>query len=226
MRQQEQDSKNNFYNIRNMAAILLGIAALFFYSCSNDIEKVKSFSSDETLPTADVTDIETMFTDSGKVLFYMKAPRVLRFETNDGNYAEFPEGVILIQYNQQKEITSSISANYAKQLLDKKKWEVRNNVIATNVRGDTLKTEHLYWDDAADRIYTDKYVKIIKEDNTVVSGEGLEANETLTKVRIVKPYDGTFYINLKDKQDSIQQTEPNKDKRPAQPLQKINLLEK
>ena len=127
-----------------IAALFTGTVMLFF-ACENNIEQIKAFSSNESLPTFEVSNSETMQTDSGIVRYFLKTPKLLQFENVNESYFEFPEGIELIQYNENKEIISSITANYAKQFEKDKKWEVKNNVIATNAQGDTLKTEQLFY---------------------------------------------------------------------------------
>ena len=61
-------------------------------------------------------------------------------------------------------IVSSISAQYAKNFDSDDRWEAKNNVVAVNVKGDTLKTEYLVWDTKKEKIYSDQFVQIIQKD--------------------------------------------------------------
>ena len=116
----------------------------------------------------------------------MKTPKLLQFENEGKVFYEFPEGMELIKYDENKQIISSITSDYAKRFLSENKWEAKNNVIATNANGDTLKTEHLIWDEQEERIYTDEFVKIIRTDQ-VITGIGFESDQALANWRIRQP---------------------------------------
>ena len=196
MNRQESDFKKYLFLLINFAALVSG-AAMLFCSCENNLEKIKAFNSAENLPVVEATNFETLFTDSGKVRFFLKTPKLLRFETESEPYIEFPQGIELIKYDAEQNIVSSITADYAKQFVEEKKWEAKNNVIATNIRGDTLKTEHLIWDEKAEKIYTEEYVKIIRE-NQIITGIGFQSDQSLENWRIKNPK-GTIYVDVEPK---------------------------
>ena len=187
-------------NIR-IAALVTG-AAILLLACENDIEKIKAFSITENLPVVEAKNFETLFTDSGQVRFFLKAPKLLRFETDGTVYIEFPEGMELVKYDQNKRIISSITSDYAKQFVKEKRWEAKNNVIATNASGDTLKTEVLIWEEEAEKIYTEESVEIIRPDQ-IITGIGFSSDQTLENWKITKPK-GTIYVTL-----SNESTEPD-----------------
>ncbi len=180
-----------------IAALFSGAAFLLF-ACENNIEKIKAFSSPENLPVVEASNFETMFTDSGEVRFSLKAPKLLRFEGEGKPYAEFPEGIELVKYDEHQNIISNITADYAKQFEKEEKWEAKNNVVATNAQGDTLKTEHLIWEEKEERIYTEEFVRIIREDQ-IITGIGFQSDQSLQNWRIKNPK-GTIYINVAEPQ--------------------------
>ena len=179
--------KENMIKIKPfcIAVIFTGIV-MFFFACENNIEQIKAFTMTEDLPVLEASNFETMVTDSGIIRYFLKAPKLLRFEKERESYFEFPEGIELIQYNENKEIYSSITANYAKQFERDKKWEVKNNVIATNAQGDTLKTEQLFYDELKGKIYTEEFVRIIRPGQNL-TGIGFQSDQTLQNWRIIKP---------------------------------------
>jgi len=95
-----------------------------------------------------------------------------------------------------KEITSNISATYGKHYIKKELWEAKQNVVAVSERGDTLKTELLYWDEKKDLIYTDQYVKIIQKEH-IITGIGFESDLQMTKLKLIEPK-GTFDIEVEE----------------------------
>jgi len=171
-----------------------GLALVVLTGCVTDIEKIKAFSPSEILPVIHAENFETTYSDSGVIRFILKTPELKRFETDDAPYIEFPKGVLLIRYNQNKEVISSISARYAKQFVREHRWEAKNDVVATNNLGDTLKTEHLIWEEESGRIYNNEFVKVIRPDQEI-TGVGIEANQNMTNWRIRNPR-GPIYVRL------------------------------
>lgn len=206
MNQQKSDFKIPISKIVRIAALFIG-AAILFSACKNDLEKIKAFAAPENLPIAEATNIETLFTDSGEVRFFLKAPRLLRFENEEKSFIEFPDGIELIKYDENKEIISSITADYARQFEEDKRWEAKNNVIATNARGDTLKTEHLIWEEQEEKIHTEEFVKIIRTDQ-IITGIGFTSDQSLQNWRIKDPK-GTIYIEMEDEQPGEQNSVNN-----------------
>ena len=179
-------------------AVLFTGTAILFYACENDIEKIKAFSSQEDLPTIEIVDFKSMSTDSGKISYTLKAPKVIRYERDGKKYTEFPEGMELKQFDSNGNIISSIRSDYAKQNVLEDKWEANNNVVATNIKGDTLKTEHLFWERENGKIYNDEYVKIISPDQ-IIWGEGFTSDEQMGGWKIKKPK-GNIYITVDNEQ--------------------------
>jgi LPS export ABC transporter protein LptC len=181
-------------------AVLLGGAAFLLCACENNLEQIKAFPSSENLPVVEASNFETLYTDSGEVRFFIKAPKLLRFEVEGKIYIEFPEGIELIKYDENQEIISSITADYAKNFEKEEKWEAKNNVVATNALGDTLKTEHLIWEEKTERIYTEEFVRIISPDK-IITGIGFQSDQSMQNWRIKNPK-GEIYIDVEDSPQS------------------------
>ncbi len=194
MKQQLLDSKIIRLIKRYCVAVLVSGAAMLFYGCENNIEQIKTFYTTENLPVLEATNFETLLTDSGQVRYFVKAPKLLQFQDEGRNYREFPEGVELVEYDEHKRIISSITADYAKQFVAEDKWEAKNNVVATNAQGDTLKTEHLIWEEKKEIIYTEEFVKIIRADQ-IITGIGFTSDQKLQNWKIKNPK-GTIYVSV------------------------------
>ncbi len=177
-------------------AVLISGTAILLSSCESNLEQIKAFSSPENLPVVEASNFETMYTDSGEVRFSLKAPKLLQFEADGKTYIEFPEGIELIKFDENQNIISSITADYAKNFEKEEKWEAKNNVVATNAQGDTLKTEHLIWEEKTEKIYTEEFVRIIRDDQ-VITGIGFESDQSLQNWRIKNPK-GEIYIEVED----------------------------
>ncbi len=188
----------------------MGTAILFFACKKNDIEKIKAFSSPEELPVLEATNFETLSTDSGTVRFLLQAKKLLRFENEGKTYHEFPEGLLLIKYDEEKNVISSIKADYAKEFIKEERWEAKNNVIVTNEKGDSLKTEHLIWEEKNEKIYTEEYVQIVSADK-IITGTGLTSDQNMLNWKIKDPK-GVLYVAVDNQ--SVPQAE-NKRQEPV-----------
>lgn len=200
MKELQQGFKSKIVRFKGIAALLAGAAFLFFGCEKNNIEKIQAFTAPENLPQQEATNFETLFTDSGEVRFYLFAPKLLRFETEGDPFVEFPEGIELIRYDSAQNVVSSITADYAKQYEKEDKWEAKNNVIATNLDGDTLKTEHLIWEEKNEKIYSDEYVKIIRPDQ-IITGIGFESDQAMENWKIKNPK-GTIFVEVNENEQT------------------------
>lgn len=214
---------NTYHFIKDIriAVLVLGTAILFYACKNNEIDKIKAFHSPENLPVLEANNFETIQTDSGQVRFSMKTPQLLRFEDDGKFYHEFPQGVQLIKYDAQKNIISSVSADYAKEFIKEGKWEAKNNVVVLNEKGDSLKTEHLILEEKNEKIHTEEFVKIIS-DSRIITGIGLTSDLNMLNWKIKNPK-GTIYVDVNNKtpntgsiKNEEKPIEPVKTQQPAQ----------
>ena len=182
----------NFY-------ILVTIAVLT--SCKNDISEVKKLTSHYEYPEFSSKDITIYRSDSAKIIFRLKAPQMIKYNTKDKNYVLFPKGIYAVHYfPEYPDVESYIKANYAKFLPEEKLWEAKGNVVAQNRKGEKLFAEQIFWDQATGKIYSDKNIKIITEDE-IIYGKGFESDQYLEHYKI-KKIRGTVYIN--DSTETVQ----------------------
>ncbi len=175
---------------------LLVLAALFFvavlsYSCERKIDKVLDFEI-LSLPSLTGKDINTVFTDSGKIQLIMSAPVMETWDNFESPYTEFRLGMKIEFYDRQKEPVAIASSKYAKFVDKENLWELDDSVVIVNESGDKLETEQLFWDRDKNLIFTDRFVKITNEDQTVM-GTGFESDPQLTR-RKIKNVTATIYL--------------------------------
>lgn len=177
----------------SIAALVFG-AAMLLLSCQNReiSEEPVDIVKEQQLPSVDAVDFELTNSISGQKKYKLTTPRLLIFDSKDKAYKECPEGFHIVRFNDAQQISSQLSANYGKQFEKEELWEAEGNVILVNEQGDTLKTEHLVWNQKEEMIYSDKFVRIIR-DNQVITGIGLEADQELKKYKILEPK-GTMYV--------------------------------
>ena len=170
------------------------IPLLLFVSCENELSKIKVYSNTENLPSGTADGFEMLYSDSSVIRFKLVTPELIKYEDEKEPYTEFPHGVQIIKYDAAMNVVSSITAQYAKNFPNEDRWEARNNVIAVNFKGDTLKTEYLVWDNSKGKIYSDQFVKIIQKDQ-IYTGIGFESNQDFSSYQI-KKLKGHMYVNV------------------------------
>lgn len=176
-----------FFSFIVLLAMLLG-------SCENEISKIKTVTSTEDLPAITAEGFEMLVSDSSVIRSKMQTPLLIKHDNEKDPYIEFPKGVKIVEYDAKMNVISSITAQYAKNFTGEDRWEAKNNVIAVNLKGDTLKTEYLVWDTKNKKIYSDQFVKIIQKDQ-VYTGIGFESNQDFTSYHI-KNLKGNMYVNV------------------------------
>ena len=96
-------------------------------------------------------------------------------------------------YDGNKVPVANVTAKYAKYVDKEKLWELNDSVVVVNKSGDKLETEQLFWDQDKELIFTDRFVKITNEDQTVM-GTGFESDPNLTR-RKIKNVTATIYLH-------------------------------
>lgn len=178
----------------NNCFILLFIipAVLVSYSCENKIARIDSFEI-LSLPSLTGKDIYTVFTDSGKINLIMAAPVMEDWDNLSTPVTEFRRGMKIYLHDGHKEPVATASARYAKFFKKENLWELNDSVVIVNESGDKLETEQLFWDRNKDLVYTERFVKITNEDQTVM-GTGFESDPRLSR-RKIKNVTATIYLH-------------------------------
>ena len=170
---------------------------LFLSSCQTDIPTVNQIIAGKNHPSETGKNVEIIYSDSAKVKMKLLAVQLDRFAV-EKPYIEMPKGVKMVFYDDSLKITTHLKADYGIRYDDEGKMEARRNVVVVNVKGDTLNTERLIWDENKARVYTDAFVRITTSEE-VIYGDGLESNEDFTKYKITH-IKGMF--NLADKEEN------------------------
>ncbi len=197
MKQQllEQQNKlfiNAFHKI--IIPALAGIIILFNACEKGDIEKINMLTKHLDAPSTTVKNTEIIYSQDAVIQMKITSPEIKRYLEVEEPYSEFPKGLHVQFYDSTQTPTSFIRANYA--IFDEKEniWTAENDVVAISEEGDTLNTEYLIWDMDKEKIYSDRYVRIVNKDG-IIHGTGFESNQNLLNWKIKKT-SGT--INIED----------------------------
>jgi len=191
--------------ILNKGAIFIDLPLAFlfaytFVSCTNNLDVVNALSDKDESATVVAKNSEIIYTENGRIKLKVFAPVTKSYQNTEEPYDEFPEGITVYTFSDSMEIESQLTSKYAHHSEYNGLWSASNNVVTKNSKGETLNTEHLFWDQKRKIIYTDDMVKITTDDG-VQYGQGFISDETFSNWEIKKP-SGIYYIE--EKRDSIQ----------------------
>lgn len=165
------------------AVFYIGIIMLF--ACENDLRKVEQISAKKMLvPVDKSTGVEIIYSDSAIVKAKLITPELLNFKT-EKPYIEMNKGVTVIFYDQNQQESSRVKADYAIRRERENIVELKRNVVATNIKGETFKSDELIWDETKRRFYSSKLVSITSNQN-VLYGTSFWANEDFSYYEIVQ----------------------------------------
>jgi len=172
-------------------SIIIIVGWMVLFACSPDLKTIEDIIRADESPEETTFGIKIIYSDEAEIRVIMRSPRMDRYE-GEKNYLEMPEGLEVEFYDSLMNISSSLSANYAISYNDNELIETRNDVVVINEIGERLNTEHLVWDKSKGIIFSDKFVKITREDE-VLYGDGFESDERFNQWEIKRPR-GTFTV--------------------------------
>lgn len=175
--------------------ILFGVAMLF--SCQNRINSLRKMNQNPLTPQTIEKAVNLVYTDSGTVALTLTSPKLLDFRNLDFPYQEFPNGVVVHFYDDNKE-ENIIIADYAIVFQETNLINLIGNVKITLSDSTVLTAEQLYWDRKEQWVFTDQPYTVKMPNGTVNNGQGFDANQKFTNF-ISRINTGKHYIEDKDK---------------------------
>lgn len=159
---------------------------MIFGGLTSCVERVADFRA--ILPEKEYNvevakDVEVLYSDSARITVRITGPVSHRYVYKFKVEEEFPEGVHVEFYGPAGEITSVLDAEYAIRKPSERQVIVRNNVVLKNIKGDTLSTNELIWNERDGVIYTERFVRITRPDELIYS-RGFRTNERFERYEL------------------------------------------
>lgn len=159
------------------------ICTVFVSSCENNLKDVEQISAKKlSVPVDKSTGVTVLYSDSGFVKAKIITPEYLHFKT-EKPYIEMNKGVTVIFYDTEQQETSRVRSDYAIRRENEKLVELKRNVVATNERGQTFKSEELIWDETKGRFFSNRMVSVTSQGNTLF-GNNFWANQDFSYYEI------------------------------------------
>jgi LPS export ABC transporter protein LptC len=172
---------NRFFNrtIYVQAAIIIG--CLFFFSCENTQAELDRFNNKVAM-VDEARDVITLLSQGGEMRARLIAPLMLRYQ-KDTSFVEFPKTLKVDFYDSTGQVESKLFALYGKYFETQNKVYIRDSVLVYNIKGDTMRTTELWWDQNTRLFYNDKptYVKRGNGD-AFVGRNGMMATQDLSDI--------------------------------------------
>lgn len=172
------------------AAVLTGCC--FLFGCENDAKKVEDWTR-KVVMKEEATDIDSYLSQNGSMKARLRAPQMIRYYA-DTIYVEFPKTLHVDFYNDSTQIDSRLDSRYGKYFESLNKVYLRDSVVVITVKGDTLKSPDLWWDQNAKIFYTDQYAVYHGIGKNIYGGKGLRATQDLSSVIFNEPT-GTVQVS-------------------------------
>lgn len=174
-----------------IAIVLVSIVMLFFHTaCNSEDEDLIDIEYDpETVPSMNTDSVTTLISDSGITRYKLVADNWQVFDKAKEPYWYFPKGIYLERFDSVFQVEAKILADTAWNYTEKRLWRLKGHVDIRNMEGEMFLSDELFWDQKNERIYSDKYIEI-KREETELKGYGFESNQEMTDYRIFRPHEG------------------------------------
>ena len=183
--------------------IVLGaiVMLLLFSSCGGKKKELGEAITDrDSLPSMATLGVVTYISDSGVTRYRMEAEEWLMYDRTRPSYWAFEKGVYLEQFDSLFNVDASIKADTAYFYDKQKLWKLMGNVDIKNRKGERFNTELLYWNQATEKVYSDRFIRIEQPDR-IITGYGFDSNQQMTIYQI-RNMGGIFYVDEEEQKAS------------------------
>ena len=166
---------------------LLMLLAAIIVSCEEEKHTyVGNVKNPEKTPTMVTENVATFISDSGYTRYHIEASVWNMYEDAKEPHWTFPRGLALEQYDLQLRPAATMACDSAIFWSQKRLWRLDGNVVMVNVQKDTFVTQQLFWDQTANKLYSDSFMHIVKNRH-VIEGYGFVSNQEMTRYTVHRP---------------------------------------
>ena len=175
-----------FKNIQTTIAAALLTGCFFLCACENKIADVQKFNKKD-IAVEEGKNVVIKYSINAKKKAILSGPIMNRVQ-DTVPYIEFPKNIHVDFFDAKDSIESKLDAKFARYIETQSKVFLKDSVRVTNIKGDTLYCNELYWDRSrtGTEFYTDKPVRI-RTKTEVIDGIGMEARQDFKEYHIIHP---------------------------------------
>jgi hypothetical protein len=165
--------------------VVFCLLSLWMMSCHSSNNEIHL---DQRVDRDIAEDVEMIYTDSAMVLYKVRTPREESYHEEHKLIKEYPQGIDIEFLKRGSDILhSSVSANYARHVLEDGLMLLRDSVVLVNAAGDRLLTTGITWNEVDQTLSTKKYVQLVKASSKdTFYGYGFEAKDDFSQFRITQ----------------------------------------
>lgn len=152
----------------------------FMAGCEND-DKVLQDWTKKVVMQEEAIQVESYLSQDGKLRAKLKAPLMIRV-AGDTISVEFPKKLHCDFYDDSTQLETWLDSKYGIYYENLNKVYLRDSVVVITVKGDTLKSPDLWWDQGTKMFYTDKYATYHGVGKNIYGGKGMEATQDLKRI--------------------------------------------
>ncbi len=178
-------------------AIVLGtiVVLISFSSCEGRGKALgDAITERDSLPVMATYGVTTLVSDSGVIRYRINTEEWLVYDRKHPSYWAFEKGVYLEKFDSLLNVDASIKADTAYYYDKDKLWKLMGNVDIKNLKGDHMTTELLYWNQATQKVYSDRFVRIEQPNGEIITGYGFESDQQLN-APVIFNVAGELYID-------------------------------
>ncbi|MES2808401.1 MAG: LPS export ABC transporter periplasmic protein LptC [Bacteroidota bacterium] len=155
------------------------ISMLLLVACENDLNKIKQVSALQVSQPIDTTrGLEIIYSDSAIVKAKVITPLMIQYNAGKA-YFKMPDGVKVIHYDIYANEDGNIVADSGIYRKDEQIMEFHKNVVVSDAKGRTFKSDELIWDQVKKIIYSNKPVQMTNKEGDVMYSINFSSDEDL-----------------------------------------------
>jgi len=174
------------------AAFITGCC--FVCSCGNTDKEIKTLTDKSEIQREEATQVESFLSQGGVLKAKLKAPIMFRVNGFDTIFTEFPNTLHVDFYNDSTKIETYLDSKYGKYYENYNKVYLRDSVVIITMKGDTLRSPDMWWDQNSKLFYTDKYAIYHGIGKSITGGTGMVATQDLKSITFRNPT-GTVQVS-------------------------------
>lgn len=167
--------------------IIAALAVVMIATGKKEEENIAPIDYDpETTPTMYTSDATSYVSDSGYTRYYIETTQWFVFDDAKEPNWKFPEGLYGEKFDNDMQVIATFECDSAVYLSSPKIWELSGNVRINNEFGDRFLTQHMFWNTADHKMYSDSFIHIEKSDR-IIEGYGFISDERISDYVVHRP---------------------------------------
>jgi LPS export ABC transporter protein LptC len=159
--------------------------------CSGDTARIDALYEDADVEQETVTDVRILYSDSARVRLELKSPLLIRKMEDNKPVEYFPEGLYVEFFQGGYQPQTWLEADRGTRYPEEKRIILEGHVRLYNRKKDKLESSELTWDEEAQKIFTERFVRITQpEKGDTTYGFGFVSDQKFSRFEIKRRFSG------------------------------------